>query len=284
MNELSNLKPLKVSLVKRGANLKKRFPITKSEEQEMDWNEVLKAVIITEIDQDKELDEFLKASEDMEEEGKKAIKAAMRILASFKEKIPEEAMNKIAALAGFESKRCSDEEMKKELDEVKKQLEEAKKGDSDMSMSEEIKKQFDDMRKEHQNELERVRKQLEEQTDANKLAEWISKAEKQLEFYPDKTAQELGAKLFKLEKADPELAKEQFEDMVNVSKKLEQSRMFEEVGVTGRGDQANSIIEIVAKEADEMIKANPKLTKEQAEAMVYKNNPKYYAAYLNSSK
>lgn len=86
--------------------------------------------------------------------------------------------------------------------------------------------------------------------------------------------------LIKLRGADPELAKsiEEMLDSANIA--VEKSAMFTEFGSHGGSVTMPKVEALVA----DLRKADPELTKEQAEARVYRNHPELYAEYQASKE
>jgi hypothetical protein len=86
LTSLSELKAREVSLVKRGANEKRRFPVFKQQEAQMDPEmiEILKSVMDEALEDEADLDEFIEKQKLGAKEAS-ALKAAMRILNAFKE-------------------------------------------------------------------------------------------------------------------------------------------------------------------------------------------------------
>jgi hypothetical protein len=84
MDALVDLKTFEITLCRAGKNEKKRFPIFKSKEYGMDIQEVVKAVIGTETDGEKAIDD-LKLSE----KGTAAAKAIYRIQKGFADELPK---------------------------------------------------------------------------------------------------------------------------------------------------------------------------------------------------
>lgn len=284
LTELHDLKTFKVSLVDRGANKKKRFPITKSEE-DMDYKELTQAVLDTEVDNEKDILDVCKSKE-VSEVGTIAAKALMRILSANKDELSPEIVAQVAKSAGFEKQNPfddeeEDEEKKAAKEKAAKEKEEEEKK-AKKAKEENMNKQLESIKKEYEDQLEEVKKELAVERDNRVTREWIAKAEDELKFYPGKTADELGTKLKKFADVDPKLADSEFKDMKAISDKFEKSGMLEEVGVHGRGgdETAQMKAEKIAKSLREK---DPKLTEAQAMSEVYKNNPELYAQYENET-
>lgn len=103
MAELKDFKVMEVSLVPKAAN-RRKFLLLKSDknggEKMADMGEVLEA-IGKDFENEEEIDELLK-SEELTEEGKKAAKAALRILKEHGEELPQGIIGKLMQAAGME--------------------------------------------------------------------------------------------------------------------------------------------------------------------------------------
>ncbi len=97
INVLTGLKTAKVALVKRGANRRPRFPITKSESDAMDA-EFWKAILESPAEHEDKIETILKG---VDEKGAAAIIAATRVLSAFADTLPEDAIAKMAELGGL---------------------------------------------------------------------------------------------------------------------------------------------------------------------------------------
>lgn len=98
MPELSDLEAVEVSLVPRAAN-KKKFLLLKSEGgNEMD--EILKALIEAELDDEQNVDKVLKAGK-VSDKAANAVKGALKLLNAFKDELPKDIMNTLASLGGY---------------------------------------------------------------------------------------------------------------------------------------------------------------------------------------
>jgi hypothetical protein len=266
---LTDLETKEVSLVDKGANRKKRFPITKAEGFLMD-EKIIEAVLKTEVDEEKNLPELLEKAK-LSPKGVMAVKAALRILSGFKEELPSNIMGVLSGLSGGgtptteakEQPKPTDKKDMKEMDdkEIKKALD---------SIPVEVKKHYEEIEKANKANEEKIEvlktqnediaKALQEEKDKRELAVWVSKAEKELGFVPDKSAQELGESLKKMADKDPALAEELFKNWQTVSKSLEKSEIFQEAGSQGASDGVDAWSKI-----------------EKAAAKAYPNEARYSA-------
>lgn len=304
LTAVTNMRAAEVSLVKRGANQKKRFPLFKSEESNMD-NEILEAVLKTEVDEESELSELLEKA-GLSDKGKSAAQAAVRLLSSFKDELPPGIVEKLTALAGIKKQPMDEDEEKKPLfpdmkdkDAVKKWLEDAPEDlqkmfgdtldpdDADEKgeeMSEDIKKQLearDSQLVELRKQNEEFQKSLQIERDARELSVWVEKAKAELSHYPGKSADELGAMLKTLHDTDPKIAADQFAQMKTASEALKESALLKSAGAAGGQVSGGSAWDKIEKMADGYIeKSSVNLNKSQAIAKVLDMNPELYSEYL----
>ncbi|MCP4603225.1 MAG: hypothetical protein GY847_22370 [Proteobacteria bacterium] len=270
--KIDNMKSDELSLVDKGANLKSSFPITKSKDQTMD-KDIIKAVLETADDSEEGLDELFTKSE-VSDEGKNALKGALRLLKGYEDQIPADALNGFGDLLGLKAP-----EPVKKAEEVEPV--EEPKGEE---MDEAIQKQFADMQELHKAEITTLKEgavklteQLEKSEDIRKQNEWSVKVEKSLGHYPGKTPEELTKSLFELEKANPEMAAEHFKVMSEVSENMRKSELMTERGSSAIG--GGTAYEKIQKMAKGLVEKDAKLSLEDAEAQVIESNPELYDEY-----
>ena len=284
LTELRNFKVKEVSVVDKGANKKKRFPIFKQESNKMN-EEIIKAVLETEVEGEANLQEFIDKSE-LDEGGIDAVKGALRILSSFKDKLPQDTISKLAEVAGYDKPVIK--QAKEEKPPVKEKQKEEEEEEEEMSKSleglpEEVKKQFEEIQKaqeEKDKKIEALEKSLKAEKDRRELEEWVSKAREELDGIPGKTSEELGKELKALADANKELADSQFETLKKSSEAIKEGNLFKELG--GRGiDVAGSAMDRLNKIAAGYVeKAAGEMTKEQAFQKALEDNPTLYAQYM----
>jgi len=304
LDAMTRLDASEVSLVRRGANKKKRFPIFKSEEEDMSDNqEVLKAVLETEIDGEETLKEYFEKAK-VSDKGIAAVKGALRILSSFKDEMPGDIMGKLAAIAGYKQEKQEEEppmypepkdkkKIKKWLDEMpedlRKQFELKEESEEEPvkkeDLPEEVQKAMEDQDKklaDMQAENEKINKALEAEKDKRELEEWTAKARTDLGHFPGKSAEELGQMLKDLNDANPEVAKTQFDSMKAASEAMKSSELLTEAGVIAKSGLSGSTWEKVNKMADNLVEKSEDLgmTKEKAITKVLDNRPDLYEKYL----
>lgn len=164
---LKDVKTLEVSLVESGANMKKRFPIMKSRSDQMD--EILVEVLKAEGQSDavSKLEGILK--EEMPDDAKKAVMAAMKLLEAYSDMMPVgEALAALRSASGEE-----EEADKAEMEEAAEKMEEeAEKADE--SEEEKLMKSLGDLPAPAQNAMQAIWKRSEE------LAKKLESREKEL--------------------------------------------------------------------------------------------------------
>ena len=300
LTAVTSMTAAEVSLVDRGANQKKRFPLFKSEDL-MD-KDILKAVLETEVDGEAQLADILAKSE-LTDAGKAAATATVRLFSSFKKELPAKLIDQLAIASGI--KKAEDAENEEELDETAKakkkaddaakakgdeeeeEAADAAKAKGDEEMSDDIRKQLEtrdvqlvELRKQN----EEFQKSLKVERDARELAVWVAKAKADLSHYPGKNADELGAMLKTLHDTSPEIANAQFDQMKVASESLKESSLLKSAGAAGGGVSGGSTWDKIEKLADGYIeKAATNMTKAQAISKVIEMNPEMYSAYLNEN-
>jgi hypothetical protein len=296
LTSLHELKAQELSVVDRGANKKRRFSVTKSEKNTMK-EEILKSVIDTELGEkeEKAIQGLIEKSE-LSEKGSGALEAAHRILESFKDEIPAEAIAKFAELHGAKIAKefPPPKEDEEETDEMKKEREAKEKAEKEKGAAvqkSEVQKKFEDIEKAHKAEIdalkennEKITKALKEEKDTRRLSEWTQKAEKELSHFPGKSIDEIAKSLMELEDLKPELAKSQFESMKAASDAMKENNIFKSAGESYGGSTAKgSAWDQIEKLADGLVEKSDDLdmTKEKAIDRVLKSEKgmKLYAEY-----
>lgn len=295
LTELTGLKAQEVSAVKAGANLKKRFPVTKQEEIVPDQTneEILKAVVGIEVDEEAQLSDFFEKSK-MSEGAQEATRGIQRILAAYKDEMSSDVLKELAKISGYaEPVEKKEPDKKKEFppkpdeeeeEDMKEKEKEVKKG-----MSPEIEAIF----KAQEQQLEELKKSnesasaaLKVEKDKRELAEWTAKAENELSHYPGKSSAELGTMLKSLHDANPEAAKEQFTLLKSASDALKESGILKEAGnANAKGAGAGSAWDKIQKMAEGLVEksAEESFTIEKAYRLVIQRNPGLYKEYLEEN-
>ena len=128
---LTDLETVEVSLVPAGANLKKRFPIMKRDE-ENSMSDILHAVIDAQTSDESHFDSVVKSA-DLSEEAAAAVKGAMKILNAYSDVLPtEQAVGLVSKGLGLEKAEEEEDETKEddaeeEVKELSEMLEDADK-------------------------------------------------------------------------------------------------------------------------------------------------------------
>ena len=133
LTALTELETVEVSLVPKGANLKKRFPIMKRNE-ENSMSDILHAVIDAHTSEDSHFENVIKSAELSEEAGQ-AIKGAMKILSAYADQVPtEQALDVVSSGLGISKSGVSkedEEDEEKEVKELAVMISESEKEDED---------------------------------------------------------------------------------------------------------------------------------------------------------
>lgn len=303
LTSLTELHTQEVSLVDRGANKKKRFPIFKQENPMTDFNEILKAVLETELDEESDLDSWVQKAQ-LSEKGVGAVKAALRILAAYKDELPGDTMDTLSQLAGFEKSKPVETKKAKQAKACGPTNDEEEEEIMDEDKSKEVKKEFaglpeavraevETVLKSRDDELaalrarnEEITKALHTEKDIRELGEWVAKAEKDLSHYPGKSSRELGEMLKKLSDVDPTLAASQFDTMKSASDAMRDSVVLKEAGgsfrdVTGSAwNKIEQLAEGIFEKSED-----PKMTQQRAmaKALETPKGRKLYNEYLSEN-
>jgi adenine-specific DNA glycosylase len=285
MPRLTNLETIEVSLVPKGAN-KKKFLIYKSDEEgEKMEIEVLKKLLETEITNNLEVEELMKAMK-ISDKAKNAVTAALRILTAYKGELPQGLFASLSELAGV-TKAI---ETTKSIDK-KGGIEKMKKEDIEkMEIPEEMKKNLEIVFKENE-DMVKVTKTLQEQItkgeekfkqseDVRLIKEFteIAKTYDKISINPD----EFGKIMKELaDVATPESMTKLQEVLKSANELIAKGDAFKEIGSSAQGESdAWGKIEAIAKE----LAVSGKMSKEVAITKALELNPDLYSAYLNEGR
>jgi hypothetical protein len=295
LTALTDLRAGEVSLVTRGANMKKRFPIFK-QERNMDEQSmtVLKSVLETEAETEATLEEVFKADK-VSKKGLDAVRGALRILNGFKDELLADVMKKLAAMAGYPPPGKEDEEDMYPKPGMKEGKGKDKVAKSD-ELPPEVRAILEPIMKAQESQINALKEQvaksdaaLTKERDERELAVWVQKCEDELAFYPGKSSEDLGKMLYVLHKQDPKLAEEQFTSMKQASVTIEKSALLTDAGLKPTGTRTNvangSAWETICKLADGIVQKSEDvaITKAKAMNLVLKGERgrELYAQYLN---
>lgn len=290
INMLTGVKTRELSLVARGAN-NKRIAFTKSEDRNMKFADLVKTVLDTEAEGEKELIVTLKAASTSDEAIEVAV-ANFRLQSGFKDKLSKEAFAEVAKAAGFEVEKAKPNPFAEKAGETEdpkkpgffmngKKMPTAK-SHTPVEMPAEMKKAFDEQKV----ELAAIKKESAESKaevvslrKAAELKGHIAKCEKDFAYVPGLSSDEMGTKLQKAYEVSEDFGKAQEKEWATVSAALQKSTLLQTQGITHStdGSSATGKAEAIAKE---IRKGDPKLTKEQAIAKAYEENPELYTEYL----
>lgn len=287
INALTDLETLEVSLVKRGAN-KKMFALAKSEDAMNGFDDVLKAVLETETDDEGKIAEAF--GKDLSERGVGAVKGALRLLSAFKDELPQDVIARLAKIAGEEGE--DDEEEKPAADDpAEKQEGEDYEYDSPTEktmkteeLPEGVRADVEKLFKSHKDAVEKAAK-LEELLQAERgeriRRDFVAKAEKQFGAIPGKTAAEIGLLLKSVHDVDAK-AGEQLEELLTAANDvIAKSGLLAEAGSSKPSNgNAWERIEAIAKGIRD---ADPKVSVAKSMDLAMNQNPELYAEYAQDN-
>ncbi|MBC7340897.1 MAG: hypothetical protein H5U02_00325 [Clostridia bacterium] len=252
--------------------------------------EILKAVLETELEDEKKVDEVLKAAK-LSDKAQNAVKGALRLLNAYKDELPKDIIKTLAGLAGYGYPEPA-EKAKSEEDKKKKEKygypAPTKKEDGSWDFSgipEEVRPAIEALWKEHESAVkkaEELEKVLKEERDKQARKEFIQKAATEFANLPTKP-EEFGLVLKGLaEKAPEEYAK--LEGVLKAADEaIRKGALFAEIGRSGglAGGSAMSKIEAVA---NSLVQKDANMTKEQAIAKALELHPELYTEYLQETQ
>lgn len=293
MNKLRDLEAVEVSLVPKAAN-KRRFLIFKSEEEEKPMEEILKAILETDLEEENKVDEILKAAK-LSGKAQNAVKGALRLLNAYKDELPKDIMKTLAGLAGYgypePTKKAKNKEDEEEEDKKKKKYgypAPTKKEDGSLDFSgipEEVRPVVEALWKEHEaavKKAEELEKVLKEERDKQLRKEFVQKAATEFANLPTKP-EEFGLVLKELaEKAPEEYAK--LEGVLKAADEaIRKSALFSEIGCSGGFGGGTAMTKIEAA-ANSLVQKDANMTREQAIAKALEVHPELYTEYLQETQ
>ncbi len=282
--QLTDLDVFEVSTVDRGAN-RKKFIILKNLEglKVPNEKEILEKILETKLDvkDEKKIDEFL-AKQEIDEETKRAVKAALRVLESIKEKVPADVMSKLTAMLGMSADNPSDEENKSTEEDEKKEEAikgEIKKSDIDTKgMSDVQKKNLDALFKSRdadKERLEKVEKSLGEERVIRRKKEFLEKA-LELKHVPG-NPEDLSSIMMEIEDKSPKLFEKVHSLLKTADKAIKEGNIFSVNG--GDGDAPSDAMDEIKKIAKELRKSDSNLSEAQAITKAVEQNSELYAKH-----
>ena len=281
ITSLKDVKTLEVSLVERGANLTRRFPLMKARGETM--GEILVEVLKAEGQSEAVLKLESMLKEEMPEDAKAAILAAMKLLEAFSDIMP--VGDALAALGGASGEEVeAAEEEPAEEDEAEKMEEE----------DDELKKTLDNLppaaqaaidaiwkdREELVAKSAELEKSLGEEIAKRSRREYLGKAEKTLCNIPGHSLDEVVDLMIEVKATNEELGARVEKALEASSAALQGGALLVEAGrsvpdTTG-GDPWAKIQKIAKSEVE---KSSGALTMPQAIAKTIQTNPALYAEY-----
>ena len=282
ITSLKDVKTLEVSLVERGANLKRRFHLMKARGDTM--GEILVEVLKAEGQSEAVLKLESMLKEEMPEDAKAAIMAAMKLLEAFSDIMP--VGDALAALGGASGEEVeAAEEMPAEDDEAEKAEDEE---------DDELKKTLDNLppaaqaaidaiwkdREELVAKSAKLEKDLGEEIAKRSRREYLGKAEKTLCNIPGHSLDEVVDLMIEVKATNEELGARVEKALEASSAALQGGALLVEAGrsvpdTTG-GDPWAKIQKIAKSEVE---KSSGALTMPQAIAKTIQTNPALYEEY-----
>ena len=282
ITSLKDVKTLEVSLVERGANLKRRFPLMKARGETM--GEILVEVLKAEGQSEAVLKLESMLKEEMPEDAKAAILAAMKLLEAFSDIMP--VGDALAALGG-----ASGEEVEAAEEEPAEEDEAEKAEDEE---DDELKKTLDNLppaaqaaidaiwkdREELVAKSAELEKSLGEEIAKRSRREYLGKAEKTLCNIPGHSLDEVVDLMIEVKATNEELGARVEKALEASSAALQGGALLVEAGrsvpdTTG-GDPWAKIQKIAKSEVE---KSSGALTMPQAIAKTIQTNPALYEEY-----
>ena len=198
ITSLKEVRTDEVSLVESGANLKGRFPIMKSAKEGSTMEDILVNVLKAEGKSEaiQKLEDMMD-KEEMPEDAKSAVMAAMKLLESFSDMMPvSDALRALRSASG-DAEKYGDE--MKTYEEKKEEEEAKKEEDDDTKKGDDMKKEEDDMEKEEE-ELKKSLSELPES--ARSVFADIWKSNQELVAKSKRLEGELGEEIAKRERRE----------------------------------------------------------------------------------
>jgi hypothetical protein len=291
LTSLSDLKAKEISLVKRGANKKRRFPVYKQESQmDPEMIEILKSVLDEEIEDEAALVEFIEKQKLGEKEAN-ALKAAMRILNAFKEdstiKTIMGAMSKAAGLSKGDNPfppkkpemttKAEDEADPDDTDTDPKKEDDV----PDTKIPEAVQKQLDDANaraEKIEKANEELEKNLKAETRKREKTELVAKCKELYSHVPGLSTDEQAEMLQGLDEKGREQIEKQW---AATEEAMSKSALLQSAGGAGADAESGSAHQKLLKIAEGLVeKSTDGLTPEAAYVKAMDANPKLYQEYL----
>lgn len=310
---LHNLEVNEVSLVPRAANQKKFLLFKSREGKTMD--EAIETILQTAIEKEDVLGEWIEKQK-LSDKAQNALRGASRLMSAFRDELPDDAMQKIAEMTGYdasvqktkhdpeedERKRREEEEKKKRSQKTLHRDNEGEDGKmknktlskEDISaMPEEVRKavetlqgQSENLQKAHDaavQKSEEFASALKIERNARLLKEHVERAETDYADLPSMSAADLGALMKNLAEKAPDEAAKIAELLKSTSEVVAKSAMFDELGRNIAKTGANDAWTAIQAKANEYMAKGDFKSEAQAIDKVLKLHPDMYQRYLNDS-
>ena len=293
ITSLKDVKTLEVSLVERGANLKRRFPIMKARGDQMD--EILVEVLKAEGSSEavNKLEGILK--QDTPEEFKAAMMAAMKLLEAYSDMMPvKEALDALAEASG-EKMAMDEEKIQKPTGKPEDHMKAGEKEEAEkMDEDDKLKKSLDTLppaarqaidaiwkaKEELTQKSEKLEKQLGEEIAKRARREYLAKAEQTLCNIPGHSLDEVVDLMIAVKATDAGLGERVEKALEASSAALQGGALLVEAGRSvpdmSGGDPWAKIQSIAKSEVEN---SGGSLSMPQAIAKTIQTNPALYAAY-----
>lgn len=288
VNVLSGVQTVEVSLVRRGAN-NKRFALTKAEE-DMEFKELLKAVLDTEAEGEAKLVETLKAAK-ADEDTVQAAVASFRLQHGFKDKLSKDVFGEVLKAAGFKPGfKPEDKEEDMDEEEMAAKKKKAAKLDKEPACkTAELPAEMQVLFKAQQDELEAVRKDAEatkkalETERADRVRkEYVQKCATDYAHVPGMSADEMGEMLQKAYAVSKEFGEKLEKSWADASKAVKDGAHLRSAGSPTPGAVGGAMDKVRAL-AKEYIAKDAKLSEDVAIAKVLADHSELYEAYLQEN-
>jgi hypothetical protein len=252
LTALTDLEAKEVSLVDRGANKKRRFPVFKKKELEMDPEilEILKAVGEEPLESEEQLDAWIEKQKLGEKEAN-AVRGAMRILSGFSDNASiKEMVKAMSALIGGKSENKTGDKACDEYGKPKEKTDKAKAepdaepekpaddkeetvAKNDNAIPEAVQKMIDGERQAR----EKIEKELANERRLRRRTEIRAKVEKEYSLVPGMSHDEMADLLLDADEPTREVIEKQW---AKVQEAMNASNLLRTAGANYPGDDGSS--------------------------------------------